>query len=241
MEWYYVSGGNRVGPVGDSELATLVQQGVVGPDTHVWNQGMKDWQTYGTVAGVPAVSTQPAVCTVCGKTVPAEDVIRFEGATVCATCKPTFVQQLKEGTAQTTALNLASIGNRFVAVFIDGIILSVAFYAIKFAVLAGMAGAGQQDIIVGATIALSLGQVVAQACYEIIMLGKYGATLGKMAMHIKVVSPDGSPISYGRATGRYFAKILSGLILYIGFIMAFFDKEKRALHDQMCNTRVIRA
>ena len=53
--------------------------------------------------------------------------------------------------------------------------------------------------------------------------------------------PNGGPIGLGRAFGRYFAKILSGLILMIGYIMAAFDSEKRALHDMICDTRVIRA
>jgi uncharacterized RDD family membrane protein YckC len=39
--------------------------------------------------------------------------------------------------------------------------------------------------------------------------------------------------------GRHFAKILSGIILYIGYLMAFWDDEKRALHDRICSTRVI--
>jgi len=58
-------------------------------------------------------------------------------------------------------------------------------------------------------------------------------------MKIKVVTPDGGRISYARATGRHFAKILSGIICYIGYLMAFWDDEKRALHDRMCGTRVI--
>src|SRR5204863_217156 len=48
------------------------------------------------------------------------------------------------------------------------------------------------------------------ACYEGFMLGKYGATFGKMACKIQVVTPDGRPISYPRAFGRHFAKWLSG-------------------------------
>jgi len=48
------------------------------------------------------------------------------------------------------------------------------------------------------------------------------------------------PITYGRATGRCFAEILSGMICYIGYLMAAFDEEKRALHDRICNTRVVK-
>ncbi|MFH1195056.1 MAG: RDD family protein [bacterium] len=57
------------------------------------------------------------------------------------------------------------------------------------------------------------------------------ATLGKMALGIKVTDLMGNRISFGKATGRYFAKILSGMILYIGFIMAGFTEKKQALHD----------
>jgi uncharacterized RDD family membrane protein YckC len=62
-----------------------------------------------------------------------------------------------------------------------------------------------------------------------------------MAMGLKVVRADGSPVSIGLAFGRYFAKMLSGFILLIGYIMAAFDAQKRALHDMICDTRVIRA
>ena len=61
-----------------------------------------------------------------------------------------------------------------------------------------------------------------------------------MLMGVKVVTATGGPISVGRAFARYFAQILSGLILCIGFIMAAFDDQKRALHDHICSTRVIR-
>lgn len=56
-------------------------------------------------------------------------------------------------------------------------------------------------------------------------------TLGKMALKIKVTDLEGNRISFGRATLRYFSKILSILILFIGFIMAGFTKKKQALHD----------
>jgi uncharacterized RDD family membrane protein YckC len=55
-----------------------------------------------------------------------------------------------------------------------------------------------------------------------------------------VVRPDGGPISAGTAVGRWFCYILDSLILLIGFMMAGWDDEKRALHDRICNTRVIK-
>ena len=66
------------------------------------------------------------------------------------------------------------------------------------------------------------------------------ATLGKMALGVKVVDLHGRRISFGRGVGRYFAKILSGLMLLIGYIMAAFDDRKRALHDRIAGTLVVR-
>ncbi len=58
-------------------------------------------------------------------------------------------------------------------------------------------------------------------------------------MGLRIVRSDGSRVSYLRALGRHFAEFISALILYIGYIMVAFDSEKRALHDHICDTRVI--
>jgi uncharacterized RDD family membrane protein YckC len=65
------------------------------------------------------------------------------------------------------------------------------------------------------------------------------ATLGKMAVGIKVTDMNGERISFGKATGRHFAKIISAIILLIGYIMAAFDSKKQALHDKMAGTLVL--
>ncbi len=66
------------------------------------------------------------------------------------------------------------------------------------------------------------------------------ATLGKMALGIKVTDLHGNPISFGKATGRNFAKFISALILGIGFLMAGWTEKKQALHDIMAGTLVVR-
>lgn len=65
------------------------------------------------------------------------------------------------------------------------------------------------------------------------------ATLGKSLLGIYVTDVDGNQISFLRATGRYFAKILSAIILLIGFIMAAFTARKQALHDMIASTLVL--
>jgi uncharacterized RDD family membrane protein YckC len=67
------------------------------------------------------------------------------------------------------------------------------------------------------------------------------ATIGKMALGLTVTDTEGRRISFLRATGRYFAKILSGLILLIGFIMVAFTERKQGLHDMLASTLVLKA
>jgi uncharacterized RDD family membrane protein YckC len=78
--------------------------------------------------------------------------------------------------------------------------------------------------------------------YEALMTSssKQG-TLGKMAFGMKVTDMSGARISFGRSTGRFFAKILSGMILNIGYIMAGFTDRKQALHDMIAGTLVVRS
>ena len=67
------------------------------------------------------------------------------------------------------------------------------------------------------------------------------ATLGKMAIGIKVTDMSGRRIGFGQATGRYFGKILSSMILLIGYIMAAFTEKKQALHDMLAGCLVVKA
>jgi uncharacterized RDD family membrane protein YckC len=66
------------------------------------------------------------------------------------------------------------------------------------------------------------------------------ATVGKMALSIQVTDLSGDRITFGRATGRHFAKYVSGIILLIGFMMAGWTAKKQALHDMMADTLVVR-
>jgi uncharacterized RDD family membrane protein YckC len=60
-----------------------------------------------------------------------------------------------------------------------------------------------------------------------------------MALGIKVTDMTGNKLSFGRATGRYFAKIISGLIMGIGYFMAGFTQQKQALHDIIASCLVV--
>jgi uncharacterized RDD family membrane protein YckC len=66
----------------------------------------------------------------------------------------------------------------------------------------------------------------------------YQATIGKSILKLKVVDIDGNKISFGKSSGRFFAKFISGLILGIGFFMIAFTKNKQGLHDLVAGTFV---
>src|SRR5712692_5751170 len=65
-------------------------------------------------------------------------------------------------------------------------------------------------------------------------------TVGKKVLGLRVTDLNGNPISFGKATGRHFGKILSGLILGIGFIMIAFTEQKQGLHDMLAGTLVVK-
>lgn len=75
--------------------------------------------------------------------------------------------------------------------------------------------------------------------YALMESSKFGGTLGKMAVNIKVVDMNGDRISFGRATGRYFSKIITNMTLLIGYIIAGFTEKKQALHDLITSCLVV--
>ena len=82
---------------------------------------------------------------------------------------------------------------------------------------------------------------VGQWLYEALLTSSsWQATIGKRILHLKVVDEAGNRISFGRATGRFFAKILSSMFMCIGFIMIAFTDRKRGLHDMLAGTLVVK-
>jgi len=212
MRWYYSAGGNQLGPVDETELNRLVTLGAVRSDTLVWHEGMPAWQPLGVVRGM-----HPAAAVAAGR--------HYGGFWI-----------------------------RFLARVIDSMILIVINAIVRFPLMlmfgigtmglrglgrgsgAGLIFAPAMMAVVGlsAMIGIALG-----AGYEVYFLSVHGATPGKMALGLRVIRAEGGPITPLLALGRHFAMWISAFILMIGYIMAGFDPEKRALHDRICETRVI--
>ena len=143
---------------------------------------------------------------------------------------------------------------RFLAYLIDSIIISTISWIFILPVFAIMgisifsmkqSGYNMDDptLFIGtflmAMIPIAIISTAAQWLYFALMESMKGATLGKMALGIIVTDMQGNRISFGRATGRYFAKIISSLTMLIGYIMAGFTQKKQALHDMIAGCLVI--
>ena len=211
MNWYYSDGGKQVGPVDETELNRLVTLGAVRSDTLVWHEGLASWQPLGVVRGM-----HPAAAVAAGR--------HYGGFWI-----------------------------RFLARVIDSIILVVINAIVRLPLMLmfgigtiGMRGLGDArgGLIFGPAMAgvLGLSTLIGIALgvgYEVYFLTAHGATPGKMALGLRVMRADGGPILPMLALGRHFASWVSAFILMIGYIMAAFDPEKRALHDRICETRVV--
>ena len=118
-------------------------------------------------------------------------------------------------------------------VFFGGILMAVA--------IPTMVMRRQRDpTIMGAVVlALILTYLALLIAYSIWMHGRWGQTLGKMAIGVRVVTVQGEKIGYGTACLRWISSVFSAIILLVGYLIAGFRSDKRSLHDLIAGTRVV--
>ena len=152
---------------------------------------------------------------------------------------------------------------RFVAYFIDRLIVGFISLAVIFPILAIMGislfGLSELDtfrnfenlednekvaLVMAAIAAYSILIIIAVSInwlyYSLFESSERQATPGKMAVGIKVTSTNGQRISFLNATGRFFGKIISGMLFGFGYIMILFTEKKQGLHDLMAGTLVVK-
>jgi uncharacterized RDD family membrane protein YckC len=130
-------------------------------------------------------------------------------------------------------MEYAGFWRRFAAWLIDYILVGVVT-GILVAILGGIGDDA------GTGIGYFLSVIGSLLYYSVLESSANQATVGKMALGIQVTDLQGNRISFGRALGRTLAKILSGLILLIGYIMAAFTAKKQGLHDMIAGTLVVK-
>jgi uncharacterized RDD family membrane protein YckC len=137
---------------------------------------------------------------------------------------------------------------RFVAYIIDSVILNVAVYVISLVLglaiglqMQMMESAPETIAAIGGLIGGLFGLLASWLYFAVLEASSLQATLGKKALGLIVTDEFGERIGFGRATGRYFAKIISSIILLFGFFMIGWTERKRGLHDMIAGTLVYKA
>lgn len=136
---------------------------------------------------------------------------------------------------------------RFVACFIDDVIVMVGGMilgcVVGLMIGLSLSPSGSDQNITQATtqvIGNIIGIILSWLYFTLMESSSKQATLGKMALRITVTDMNGDRISWGRANARHWSKIISAVILCIGYIMAGFTENKQALHDMIAGTLVVR-
>ena len=237
QQWYYTQSGAQAGPVDTDVLRQMLASGRVGPDELIWADGMPDWQRARDVPifFAPPPPQQPYYS-------PQQAYAGQAGAfptpygAYGGTAAP-----INYYSPQQHYVQYAGFWLRFCAAFVDGIILWVIGLPISAAFGTAPWQQQRQPVEIGVALVSMVISIVIGWLYEALQTSSsYQATLGKRAVGIVVTDSMGNRISFGRATGRHFAKIVSGIILMIGYIMAGFTEKKQALHDIMAETLVTR-
>ena len=132
----------------------------------------------------------------------------------------------------------AGFWRRVAALLIDYLIALIPLFAFGFIVGLTMGGNGftGDDI---AAVANILGAVCFWLYFASMESSALQATVGKIALGIRVTDEHGARIGFGRATGRHFGKFVSGIIFGIGFIIAGITARKQALHDMMAGCLIV--
>ena len=133
---------------------------------------------------------------------------------------------------------------RVLAWLIDALISCAISFPLGIAVGLIVAASGSDldsgDILLVRLSTNGLSIVASWLYYSLCESSSWQGTVGKKVLGLRVTDLDGQRISFGRATGRHFAKFLSGLTLGIGFIMVAFTERKQGLHDMVANTLVLK-
>ena len=262
--WYYADAEHqRQGPLSAGEMAQRFHQGKLRLDTLVWRDGLAEWQPLRDFTQelalhqapaetfyTPVQARSPETQSVQADPFTAPPASGFDTPAPAMPDSPYAPPRatLVSGNAAIHGGEVVYAGfwKRVAANIIDSFVVGIVGGIIG-AIIGGVIGA-----IFGLNGGLGGGgllaiQLVTNLVSIAITAGYYAwfhasanqATLGKLAIGIKVVRSDGEAISFARGVGRYFAFLLSSLILGIGLLMAAFTERKQGLHDMICDTLVV--
>ncbi len=161
------------------------------------------------------------------------------GWPAAAQALPAIVSPAVEAQAQ------AGFWRRLVAFVIDAVLVTigVALVFVVISIFYGIAllSSPGPDQSAGVTMAMLVIVLVLLWLYWAgLESSPWQGTIGKRALDLVVTDLQGRRISFGRATGRYFAKLISNFTLGLGYVMVSFSDQKQGLHDMIAGTLVVR-
>jgi uncharacterized RDD family membrane protein YckC len=270
QQWYFSRTGQQEGPVTKEALAAMARAGQLQPMHLVWSPGMANWQAAGDVEGIfngtsaTAASgvKESAVAGASGSgawqrgAIPADGYAAGgyqAGGNPNATLNyssphgypPAYPAAIALGYASGLTVVFAGFWNRFLARLVDGAILFVPNVVIYGAFgtpyFHGVGRAPAAVLFHGPGMVVQIAQLVMNWLYFALQESSAAqATFGKRAIGMRVTDLAGQRISFARATGRFFGKYISALILCIGFLMIAFTEKKQGLHDILAGTLVVK-
>ena len=247
--WYYADAqGQRQGPFTAGELGGHVRQARLGAQSLVWREGLEDWKPLSALASeldLPVGTMDPPAAGADAATelhIPAADAPYAPPAAQIAS------EQHYVGDGDVV---LAGFWRRLAALFIDSMVVGFAYYLVLIVcvVVLGVGGSllmrggndaeGMAAMFGMMALVYLLYPVISAAYYVGFESSGKQATLGKMAVGIKVTDIDGRRLTLGRALLRWLAVMLNYLTLYIGYLIAAFTERKQGLHDMAVGTLVV--
>lgn len=262
-QWYYSNAQReRLGPVSADDLAQLHSNAQIGPDTLVWREGYADWKpwrdavaevvtastTSASIFDAPAAAATQAASAfaTAGPDAPANaDANPYRIAEPISPYAPPKAQVRDDSNYIAGGrVVYAGFWKRAAALFIDSFVVGIVagmIGAIFGVMMVAMLGAGGDEGMMAVLQIFNqlVGLALGATYYGWMHSSSMQASIGKLAVGIKVTRSDGTRISFMRGFGRYFGYILSSIPLGIGLIIAGFTDRKRALHDMMCDTLVV--
>lgn len=231
MKWHYSHDGTQQGPVTEDEIKGMILAGSIKPSDLVWCDGMAGWEPVSSVAEL--MPQAPAEAVAASDATPSQV---GDSHAVAAASMSAYV----EDSTLSQAVVYSGFWRRVAASLIDSVVLSVVGFILGVVLGIAMVSGGTDDTEVVELTGNVVGIFLGWLYYALMESSSKQATIGKMVMGIKVTDLEGNQISFARASGRHFGKIISSLILAIGYLMMLWTEKKQTLHDKMAGCLVVK-